>query len=287
MAVSVVTDSTTYIPSALIDELHIDVVSLYIYDGDRHELESEMDYQAFYHRLEDMEVLPKSALPSPETIKESFMRIIERGDDVLAVFLSSEMSGTVEAANMVADMIRKEHPEARITVVDSETNSMQEGYAVLAGARAAAAGATLEECEKAARDTMARSRFIFAPQTLEYLKRGGRIGRASALLGTLIKLVPILTVENAVTSTYAKVRTYPKALATMRDKMLADAEAAGGFKNVCLHYICDKALAEMFQREYIEPALGHKVDLIALGPVIGTHVGPAVGIVYETVNPLR
>ena len=287
MAVSVVTDSTTYIPSDLLEELSIDVVSLYIYDGDRHELESEMDYQAFYRRLEDMEVLPKSALPSPETLKESFMRIVERGDEVLAVFLSSAMSGTVQAANLVADMIRKEHPHAQISIVDSETNSMQEGYAVLSGARAAASGATLKQCEQAVRETMARSRFIFAPQTLEYLKRGGRIGRASALLGTLIKLVPILTVENAVTTTYAKVRTYPKALITMRDKMFADAEEAGGFKNICLHYICDRSLAEMFQREYVEPALGHAVELIPIGPVIGTHVGPAVGIVYETVNPLR
>lgn len=287
MAVSVVTDSTTYIPSALLEELNIDVVSLYIFDGDHHDLETEMDYQAFYRRLEDMEVLPKSAQPSPDTLKESFMRIIERGDDVLAVFLSSAMSGTVETANMVADMIRAEHPDAHIAIIDSETNSMQEGYAVLAGARAAAADATLEECEQAARDTMARSRFIFAPQTLEYLKRGGRIGRASALIGTLIKLVPVLTVENAFTTTYAKVRTYPKALAAMRDKMLADAEAAGGFKNICLHYICDKSLAEQYQRDYIEPALGHKVELIPIGPVIGTHVGPAVGIVYETVNSLR
>lgn len=287
MTVSLVTDSTTYIPQEARDQYGIEVASLYINDGDSHEREADMDYHAFYERLKDMAVLPKSAQPSPETLQEMFLRIVERGDEVLAVFLSSEMSGTVQSAHMVADMIRSTHPEAQICIIDSETNSMQEGYAVLAGAQAAQSGATLDECAQAVRDTMARSRFIFAPQSLEYLKRGGRIGRASALLGSLIKLVPILTVENAVTTTFAKVRTYPRALATMRDKMMEDAQAAGGFKNICLHYICDKKLAEDFQREFIEPALGHTVDLIAIGPVIGTHVGPAVGIVYETVEPLR
>lgn len=287
MAVSVITDSSTYIPQELIEELNIEVVSLYIFDNGRHVKETELDYQEFYHRLEDMEVLPKSAQPSPDTLKEVFTKVVDRGDEVLAIFLSGEMSGTVQSANMVAEMIRRERPDASICVVDSETNSMQEGYAVLAGARKAAEGCTLEECKQAVRDTMARTRFIFAPQTLEYLKRGGRIGRASALIGTLIKLVPVLTVEHAFTTTYAKVRTYPKALQTMADKMMADAKAAGGFKNICMHYICDKTVAEKFQRETIEPLLGYAVKLIPIGPVIGTHVGPAVGIVYETHRPLR
>lgn len=287
MPVSVVTDSTTYIPQEMRDAYDIDVVSLLIYDGDTHQREVDMDYQAFYERLKDMTVLPKSAQPSPDTLRESFLRIIERGNDVLAVFLSSEMSGTVQSAHMVAEMIRTTHPHARISIIDSETNSMQEGLAAIAGAKVAAEGGSLEQCEQAVRDTMARSRFLFAPQSLEYLKRGGRIGRASALLGTLIKLVPVLTVENAFTTTYAKVRTYPKALKTIRDKFVEDMEAAGGVKNVCVHMICDKAPALEFKKNVIEPLLGYEVPLIDIGPVIGTHVGPAVGLVYETNNPLR
>lgn len=287
MGVSVVTDSTTCIPAELLKTYGIRVVSLSIHDGDTCSREIDMDSAAFYERLKDMRVLPTSSQPSPEELGRVFSEIIDGGDDVLAVFLSSEMSGTCETAKMVAEMIAKEKPHAKISIVDSETNSMQEGYAVLSAAECAAQGGTLDECERAARDTMARSRFLFAPQSLEYLMRGGRIGRASALFGSLLKLVPVLTVENAVTTTYAKVRTYPKAFAVMRDKLAEDIQKAGGLKNICIHMIVEREPAEKFKREYIEPFVGRDVEIIPLRPVIGTHVGAAVGVVYETVNPLR
>jgi len=287
MGVSIVTDSTTCIPAELLKTYGIRVVSLYIHDGDTCTREVDMDSAVFYERLKDMRVLPTSSQPSPEELERVFSEIIDGGDDVLAVFLSGEMSGTCDTARMVAEMMAKEKPEARITIVDSETNSMQEGYAALSAAKCAAGGGTLEECERAARDTMARSRFLFAPQSLEYLIRGGRIGRAAGLLGSILKLVPVLTVENAVTTTYTKVRTYPKALSAMCDKLAEDIQNAGGLKNICIHMIVEREPAEEFKKEYIVPLIGRDVEIIPLRPVIGTHVGAAVGVVYETVNPLR
>ena len=287
MAVRILTDSTAYIPQAEIDKYNISVVSLYINDGNIHERELDMDFEAFYDRLRDMKTIPKSAQPSPEVMLEAMKAILDEGDEVLGVFISGSMSGTIETALMVAEMIRAEDPDARITILDSESNSMQEGYAVLSAAECALAGGNVVDCEKAARDTMARTRFLFAPHTLEYLERGGRIGRASALLGSVLKLVPVLTVENSVTSTYSKVRTYQKALAAMRDKVGADMAQCGGIKRACLHTIADSEHIGEFRDNLIVPLIGMNVDLIPLGPVIGAHVGPAVAIVYETYEPLR
>lgn len=286
MAVKVFTDSTTYLPSETKERLGIRTVSLHIIDDGISTPETSIDFHEFYERLRDMKELPTSAQPSPEVLKKLMLELTENGDQALGIFISSKMSGTFGTATMVAEMIHTENPEARIALIDSESNSMQEGFAVIAAAEAAAAGGSLEECITAARDTIARTRFLFAPQSLEYLARGGRIGKANALLGSLLKIVPVLTVDEGVTSTYTKVRTHARAMEAIRDKMLADIDAGGGLKNICVHSIVDLDEAVKFSKEYIAPYVNIPIDIIELGPVIGTHVGPAVGVVYETVNPM-
>lgn len=286
MALRVVTDSTTYLPAVDLERLHIDVVPLFVNDGDSASAETDLDFVAFYHRFEDTRVLPTSSQPSLEALVSAFRRGVEAGDEVLGVFLSGCMSGTFESAQFAATMVRAEIPDARIEVLDSESNCMQEGYAVLSAAEAGAAGSAIEECLVAARATMARSRFVFTPRTLEYLRRGGRIGNASALLGTLLRILPVLTVDGGLTTTDAKVRTHAKALERMRDDFARDV-AEKGLRRVVVHSIAEASDAEVFARDAIEPIAGCRVDVIPIGPVIGMHVGPAVGLVYETEEPLR
>jgi len=286
MTVSVVTDSVAAIPEQDARELGIDVVSLYINDGETNQQEVDMDVAEFYRRLESMKTLPTSSQPSVESLVNTFRSAVERGSDVVGVFISSKMSGTFETAIMAADMVRSEHPDARIEIVDSCSNSQQEGFAALAAAQASRAGESLERCAQVARDTMSRTRFLFTPASLEYLRRGGRIGGASALIGGLLQIRPILTVEQGETQTYAKVRTQSRALAEIA-RTFADDVAEHGLVKVIVHYIGESGPAEKFAAEFIEPIAGGPVRVLPVSPVIGLHVGQAVAIVYQTERPLR
>lgn len=292
MSVPIVTDSTNYLPAAERDRYGIRVVPLHVHDADEMRAETDIDVAAFYRRLEDMRTLPTSSQPSPDALASAFRSALDdvTGADgepsVLSVFISSRMSGTVQAAELAASLVRAERPGASVTVLDTESNCMQEGYAVLAAAEAAAQGATPDECVMAARQTIARTRFIFSPTSLEYLRRGGRISGAASFLGGLLQVAPILTVEHGETAPVMRVRTHAKALAEMGARMQADVERCG-FRRACVHSIALQETAEHFAREIVEPIAGGHVDVIEIGPVIGLHVGPAAGVVYETAEPLR
>jgi DegV family protein with EDD domain len=281
MPISVVTDSVASIPADILAENEIQVVSLFINDGETNQRELDMDVADFYARLEDMRSLPTSSQPSLDEIISVFRGALERGSDIVGVFISDKMSGTVQTARLAADMVLGDFPGRRIEVVDSGSNSMEEGFGAIAAAKAALAGETIERCLAAANDTLRRTRYLFTPHTLEYLRRGGRIGGASAMLGGLLQIKPILTVERGETQTFAKVRTQTRALAEITRTFTEDI-AAYGFKQVIVHYIADKELAERYAAEQIEPLAGGPVRVIPVSPVIGLHVGPAVAIVYET-----
>ena len=287
MAVKLLIDSTNYLTAEDVKRYGMRQVSLYINDGDRHDREMDLDYHEFYERLADTRELPTSAQPSHGEIVAAMREILDSGDEVLGMTLSADMSGTYESFLLAKSTLEDEIADARIAVVDTRSNCMQEGFAILSAAEAAASGKTLAECVAAAEETIARTRFVFAPHSLEYLERGGRIGAAAALLGSLLKLVPILSVENGAVVNPTKVRSYPKALVALRDLMQADLQKAGGLKRAVVHTIADSEHGEQFARELVEPLVGHTVDVMPIGPVIGAHVGPAVGVVYETKEPLR
>jgi DegV family protein with EDD domain len=281
MSVSAITDSLSSIPPDEALAAGVEVVSLFINDGDSNVPELELDTSAFYRRLADMATLPTSSQPSVDSFVAAFRRVLDSGSDVLGVFVSEKMSGTIQAARIAADMVLAENPGARVELLDSGSNSMEEGFGVLEAARAARAGETIEECMRLASQTLARTRYLFTPETLEYLRRGGRIGGASALLGGLLQIRPILTVEDGAVTTFAKVRTHAKAQSEIARKFAEDA-AAFGLRQVIVHYIGEPDSAIVFAREQVEPIWGKPVRVLPVSPVVGLHVGPAVGIVYET-----
>jgi DegV family protein with EDD domain len=281
MPVSVITDSVASIPPDILAENDIDVVSLYVNDGDVDLPELEMDVDDFYRRLADMSALPTSSQPSVEALLGAFRRALAKGSDALGIFMSEKMSGTFQTARMAAGLAIEECPGARIELLDSGTNSMEEGFGVIAAAQAAKSGLAIERCIETAGETLSKSRYLFSPHTLEYLRRGGRIGGASALLGGLLQIKPILTVERGETQTFARVRTQARALETMA-RTCADDARTFGLKQVIVHYIADVELAQRFAVEQIQPLAGRSVRVIPVSPVIGLHVGPAIGIVYET-----
>lgn len=284
MAVRVVTDSTSYLPQDAVERYGIRIVPLSVtLDGVTY-VEGVAD-AAFYQALRASSGFPTSSQPSAASLADAFRAFVEAGDDVVAVFLSSDMSGTFSTALLARDMVLQEHPGARIEVVDSRSNCMELGFAVLAAARAADGGAGVDEAAQAARDTTLRTRFLFVPDTLEYLRRGGRIGNASALIGTLLQIKPILTVVDGKTDVFAKVRTKHKAMAEIVAAFARDIESKG-LVDVVAHHIDDEDEGRQIA-EMAAEAAGREVPVVAVGPTIGTHVGPgSVGLVYVTEKPM-
>jgi DegV family protein with EDD domain len=286
MAVRVVTDSTSYIPAGEAADLGIEVVQLSATIGGVTRDEKDIDAEAFYREMLQGGVFPTSSQPPVAAMVAALEGPVTAGDEVAAVLISSKMSGTYETALMARAQILERHPGAGIAVVDSLSNCMEEGFAVLAAARVARSGGSLEAAVEAARDTTSRTRWLFAPASLEYLRMGGRIGNARALLGSLLNLRPILTVVDGVTSTVRSVRSHRRAIETIADMVVADAEAHG-LADIVVHHILDEEEAEILAG-LLEPRLGRRPRVQLLGPAVGLHVGPGtLGVVYETNEDLH
>lgn len=287
MAVKVVTDSTSYIPRPLRDSLDIGVASLSSeLDGTSY-ADDALDYGPFYTALRARGVFPTTSQPSVQAMVDLLETRAAAGHDVVGVFISQLMSGTYSTALLARDMVREKYPDAAIEVIDGRSNSMELGFAVLAAARAAAAGKTMQEAAEAATEMIGRTRFLFTPQTLEYLRRGGRIGNASALVGSLLQIKPILTVVEGKTDTFAKVRSQSKAWETMISAFAHDIAEKGGLGEVYVHHIDDPDAGKRFA-ERISEVAGRDVEILPIGPAIGTHVGPGTAaVVYYTNGLMR
>lgn len=285
MGVTVLTDSASSLAQEDIARFGIDIVPLRMVENGVSTPDTEVDLHAFYRRLPTLRSVPSTSAPSPAEFAEAFAREVERGDDVVAVLISSKLSSTFEAAELGVSMVREQHPNARIELVDSESNSMQEGFAVLAAAECAQAGGSFGECVAAARATLPRTRFLFAPASLDYLARGGRISEARRLLGSVLKITPILTAVDGNTAVAATVRTHTRALKRIAELMRADVQRCG-IKRAFVQPVVDHEGAARFARELIEPIVGFTVPVVDVPLVVGIHVGPAIGVAYETVEPL-
>ncbi len=281
MNIQLVTDSTAYIPESLRKEHQIHVVSLGVHYNDHHQDETDLDYADFYQHLEKTDTLPTSSQPPTEKFFTLFSNAAKNNEPVVGIFISTDMSGTFSTAILAREMVLEIFPEAEIHLIDSRTNCMEMGFAVLEAATLRETQRTALEIATSIKNFVNRSRFVFAPKTLEYLKKGGRIGGASALIGSVLKILPILTVENGQTAILTKVRTQRKAIQTMRNEMMSDFDKYG-CGQVAVHHIHDEEAGNSLARE-LEKKLNRKVPVIPIGPVIGLHVGPGtIGIAYTT-----
>ncbi|MEF9951126.1 MAG: DegV family protein [Clostridium sp.] len=281
MSTKIVTDSTAYIPKALLDEYNIQVISLNVTMNDKSYREIDLSNETFYTEMDKLEDIPTSSQPSPVEICNVFESIIKEGDSIVGIFLSSKMSGTYSSTNLAASMVRDNYPNADIHLIDSLTNCMQMGFMAIEAAKAAKEGKSVDEVISAANAVKSNSRFLFTPHTLEYLHKGGRIGGASAILGSILQIKPILTVENGETTVFTKVRTKKKAIDTILNKFLSDLEGKelGG---IIVHHINSPVEGEQLAST-IESKTGIKPYIGSIGPVIGLHVGPkSIGIAYYT-----
>ena len=275
--IAVVTDSTAYIPKGALGDFDIPAIPLWLIWGDERFRDGvDIDPPTFYRRLPESKVFPTTSQPSAGEFVEFFQRVGEGCDAIVSVLISSKLSGTVASALAA----RAELPEMDIRVVDSLSASMGLGFAVLAAARAAAAGKSIDEVVAAAGRVGGKMNVMFAVDTLEYLHRGGRIGGAKRLLGTALNIKPLLDLEDGRIEALAQVRTKRKAVARMLDV----AEERLGGKRMAEAAVLDvdapdegRSIAEMMKERFGLPI----VHQTRVSPVIGAHVGPGtVGICF-------
>jgi len=273
----VVTDSSAYIPEAALGDLSVPVIPLWVIWGEERLRDGvDIDPPTFYRRLRSAQTFPTTSQPSAGEFEEFFRQAGSGADAVVGVFLTSKLSGTVANAQAAQAQLA----DLTTRVVDSLSTSMGLGFIVLAAARAAAAGKSLDEVVAAAEEMRDRVHLLFAVDTLEYLHRGGRIGGARWLMGTALNIKPLLHLTDGTIEPLAQVRSKHKAIA----RMLEVAEERLGGKRMAEAAILDvdspeegDAVAEQIRERFGMSTIYRTT----VSPAIGTHAGPGtVGIAF-------
>jgi DegV family protein with EDD domain len=269
--VAVVTDSTSYLPVELVREHRIEVVPLQVViGGTSYDEGADASSGTVAEALRTRQPVTTSR-PGPAAFAEAYARVAGAGcTAVVSVHLSAQMSGTVESARLAAT-----EAGVPVEVVDSGSLGMGLGYAVLSAAAAATAGGTAEEVAQVARDRAAASDAVFYVDTLEHLRRGGRIGAAAALLGSALAVKPLLRMVDGHIEALEKVRTSAKAIARLEE--VAVSLAGTGPVDLAVHHLASPDRADQLAARLRDrvPGLGD-LHVSEVGAVVGAHVGPGM-----------
>jgi DegV family protein with EDD domain len=281
--VAVVTDSTSYLPADVVDRLGIEVVHLYVVLAGRSGREgSDVSSAEVARSLSVRGGHVTTSRPTPGDFVAVYRRLLDGGAGrIVSVHLSSELSGTWDAARVAAGQVG----EHLVTVLDSRSAAMGTGFAVLTAARVAAAGGTAEEVASAARQTAAATRTFFVVDTLEHLRRGGRIGAASAWLGGALAVKPVLHVADGQVVPLERVRTSTRALHRLVQRA---ADVAGDLPvSAAVHHLAAPERAQRLAEQLTARLPGlRELHVSELGAAVGAHVGPgAVGVVIDPTPP--
>ncbi len=274
---AVVTDSTVYLPEEIVAEQGIHRVSLYVsLDGDERP-ESEIaaaEYDDFFERLRASETGATTSQPSVGDFVAVYEPLLAEGSEVVSIHLSAGISGTYESALQARQRLIDEGKGGeRVHVEDSRSACGGQGLMLMAAGSAAAQGASGEEALEAAREVRGSLKMWFAIDTLEYLRRGGRIGAAQALLGSALQIKPILTLEEEITP-IERVRTRRRAMERLVD--FAKERHEAGADHWVVQHIHDPETARELVERCREVFGSDPVFVSEIGPVIGAHVGPGL-----------
>lgn len=270
----IVTDSTSDIPPSMASELGIEVVPLTLmFGGESFRDGIDMTPEQFYERLPRSSQLPTTSQPSPVEYMNVYRRIMEQYPDskILSFHISSGLSGTYQSALLAKSMLEEEGE--RITVYDSLSASYGFGLLVVHAARLSAEGKSPEEILESVEALRQSRKLYFLVDTLEYLQKGGRIGKASAILGTLLNIKPILSIDQeGIIYAVEKVRGRKKAVARMIELFKADLPGVSVI-NVAVGHTAEPSSAEEFLQELSQHFTLKERVLTNVGPVVGSHVG--------------
>jgi len=273
MTVKVVTDSVADLPSEVAKELGITVIPLNVRFGEKVYRDGiDLTTEQFYDRLTHSETMPVTSVPSPGTFAEAYDNLAEETDEILAIIVSSKLSGTYDVALQSIGLMKQ---KCRVEVIDSRWAVMAEGFMVMAAARAAQAGASLDEVVDITRCNITRVDFRAAFDTLEYLKRGGRIGGAQALLGSMLKVNPIITIKDGLVEPAGRTRSRAKAIEHLYNFAMSFSHIEGiSVEDAACPEDAEllvERLSSKFPKEHIYRS--------KTTPVIGTHTGPGLLLV--------
>jgi DegV family protein with EDD domain len=276
--IALVTDSTAYIPAELLSQYHIAVAPQVLIWG-QETFRDGVDITAdeFYARLKKATIMPTTSQATIGSFHIIFQQLLAEEYQILAILISSKLSGTVDSALQARDLLPGGAP---IEIIDSQSTAMALGFQVLAVARAAQQGANLVECKTLAEKAISHTGVVFAVDTLEFLHRGGRIGTGTRFLGTALNIKPILEVRNGRVEAVERVRTRKKSLSRVVELVN---EQIGSRRPIRLASLHANALDDA--KEILELAQQHlqleEVVFSEVSPVVGTHAGPGtVGLAY-------
>ena len=277
--IAFVTDSTAYIPAELVRKHNITVAPQVLIWGDE-TFQDGVDIQPdeFYTRLKGSKTMPTTSQVSIITMQNIFHDLTEKGFDVVGVFISGKLSGTLQSAVQGREALGA--AAEKITLTDSDTTAMAMGFQILNAVRAAEDGASVADCRALVEKARSHTGVYFAVDTLEFLHRGGRIGGGQRFIGSALNLKPILAVKNGRVEAEDRVRTKSKALDRVLELVVADVKGQPDVHIAALH-----ANAEQEARDLLERASKqfNPVESIMsiVSPVVGTHAGPGtVGLAF-------
>jgi DegV family protein with EDD domain len=274
--VRIVTDSTSDLPPELCQRLGIEVVPLNVHFGEvAYRDQIDLDADQFFRLLAQSTELPKTSQPAVGLFEEAYARLSADGSAIVSIHLSSKLSGTIHSAELARDTQRA---RCLVEVIDSDSASLGLGLIVMAAAELANQGADQRQVVSLVRRLAANVHILFVVETLEYLQRGGRIGRASGLLGTLLNIRPVLKLEEGEVRPVEKVRTRSKAL----DRLVEFVELFPDIEQLAIvHNAAPPDVETLLRRlELFYPR--ERILVGRYGPVIGTHAGPGgIGVVVS------
>ncbi len=276
-SIAIVTDSTAYLPPAVLAEYGIFVVPNVVNWGTVSYRDSvDIQSKEFFERLKTDPVLPTTAVASIGEFRDIYAKAAEGVDAVVGVHLSAKLSGTYSAAVQAGKLLTGK----RVEVIDSNATAMAMGFVVLAAARAARAGKSIEEVVQATRDTIPHVGVVFTVETLEFLRRGGRIGGAAAFVGSLLDMKPILDLRDGHVEAMERVRTKRKAVQRVMDIIVERTAGKSNIRLATLHANAAEEAAALLAK--CAQRLGAVETLLCeVSPTVAVHTGPGtVGLAY-------
>jgi DegV family protein with EDD domain len=270
--VAIVTDSTVNLPADVIKANNIYVIPQILnWEGKSFLDQIDISTEEFYQRLPNSKDLPKTSQPAPGQFTEHFEKVAEGAESIVAIFVSQALSGTIQSAHLGAEAMG-DYP---VEIIDSRSVSLGLGLLVTAAARYAAEGHDYKEVAAYVRTLVPRIRVLFVVDTLEYLHKGGRIGGAKRLVGSMLSIKPVLGLEDGQIEPQAQIRTKKKAIQHMLDVVLGEMKGKKNIHAGVIHAAAPEDAAYIAEqvRASINPA---ELYVNELTPVIGANVGPGV-----------
>ncbi|NLY55386.1 MAG: DegV family protein [Firmicutes bacterium] len=269
--VAIVTDSTADVPAEFLEKYEIHVVPLYVHFGNKSFKDGvELPPQTFFPMLKESMETPTTSQPAVGEFVRLYEKLISEGKKVVSIHISSVLSGTFQSASLAKLSV----PAGQVEVIDSANVTLSLGWQVIAAAEAAAKGWDLDDIVTLVREVGSQVKLYFAIDTLEYLYKGGRIGKVAAFLGTMLNFKPIITIENGGLVPYARVRSHKQVISKLVQLAEEALQTRGKIRIGVIHTAAPEKAAEL--RERLKDKLGlPELPLVTeAGAVLGTHVGP-------------